>query len=204
MMTKMTKEQRDALIATTKTDLTARIAQRRERDAQLAEGARKRSDKYLAFFGGDRFATMVVDYSLNLDDIFSRCDKTLDRFRAVCDHLLRGDLTLRDERDQSRYTFDLARSVVGAHKVQAHLTKNDVLATATKRENVNEYVIVARRVMSDTTAERQSGIAMYTLELLGVVKRTRAESGSVVMTCDTKAQAFKRFTNLIAAQNATA
>lgn len=198
-MTKMNKEERAVAVDAVKADIATRIESRRERDRKLAAGAVKRSDKYLAFFAGDRFANMVIDYNLNLDDVFSRCDKTLDRFRVVADHLLRGDLNLTSDRDQSRYTFDLARSMINAHKMRAHLTKSDVLATASKRDNENKYVTVSRRLMSDNTAERQSGIATYTLELLGVVKRSRKENGSMVMTCDTRSRAFKRFADLITA-----
>ncbi|NKX37341.1 hypothetical protein HGG70_05255 [Rhodobacteraceae bacterium R_SAG4] len=191
------KIDRENAIAQVSEVLTGKIAARRERDSKLAAGAVKRSDKYLAFFATARFATAVVDYQINLDDLFSRCDKTLDRFVRVFDSLLSGSLALKGETDQNRYTFNLARSLIGAVKEKEFLNKSDVLATATKREDAREFVTVSRRIMSDSTAERQSGIATYVLETLGMVVRTKSESGLVQMTVNKQATAYKRFLKLI-------
>lgn len=189
---------RATAIETMTADLRGYIDARRLRDSTFAEGARKRSDKYLAFFATTRFATAAVDYQIDLRDLFNRCDKTLDRFVRVFDALLRDDLSLKNESDQNRYTFGLVRSLIAGAAQKIALQKKDVLATATKRDDAQDFVTVSRRVMSDTTAERQSGIAVYTLELLGVITRTKTESGVMQMTVNTKATAYKRFLKLIA------
>lgn len=193
------KANREAAITETAIALESLIAARRERDSKLADSAIKRSEKYCAFFATARFATAAVDYNLDLKDIFSRCDKTLDRFYRVLDALLIGSLALRNESDQNRYTFGLAKSLIGSVKEKEFMTKSDVLATATKREDAREFVTVSRRIMSDSTAERQSGIATYVLECLGMVVRTKSESGIVQMTVNKNATAYNRFLELVSA-----
>jgi hypothetical protein len=194
----ITKTERDAMIANNAAMIETMLTARRDRDASLAEGGRKRSQKYCAFFATAKFATAATDYKIDLNDMFGRCDKTLDRFVRVFDALVSGSLALKGETDQNRYTFNLVRSLVKGVATKQAVKKTDILATATKRDDAQEFVTVSRRVMSDTTAERQSGIATYVLELLGIVTRTKNESGIVTMTVNTNAVAYKRFCKLIA------
>ena len=197
-MTKMNAAQRAETIATVTNTLSQMITDRKAKDATLCAQAVKRSDKYCAFFSTAKFATVAVDARFDLTDLFGRCDKTLDRFVRVLDSVMRDNLDLTNESDQNRYTFNLLRTVVAGAATKTAITKSDVFATATKTDTAPEYVTVSRRKMSDSTAERQSGIATFVLECLGIVTRTKTESGSVVMTVNVNAPMYRRALKLVA------
>lgn len=197
-MTKMNAAQRNEAISVCATTLCAMVADRRMKDAALCAQAVKRSDKYLAFFATAKFATVAHDYRIDLADLFGRCDKTLDRFVRVTDNLLRDDLSIRAESDQNRYTFNLLRTLVAGAANKIAVTKSDVFATASKVADAPEYVTVSRRIMCDSTAERQSGIATYVLECLGIVTRTKTESGSVIMTVNVNSPMYRKVVKMIA------
>lgn len=197
-MTKMNAAQRNDAINTTAATLTDLIAVRRDRDAGFAEGARKRSATYLAFFATAKFATSVVDYGFDLKDIFDRCDKTLDRFVRVLKCLQENTMQIASDRDQNRYTFNLMRTLVASVNQKTAVNKVDVLATATKRDDAQEFVNVSKRVMSDLTADRQSGIAVFTLELLGFLTRTKNANGSVEYHVNKNSAIYRKVCKLIA------
>ena len=194
----MTKENRAQAVNAVSETLRGLIDARKVVDAKLAEGGRKRSEKYLAFFATAKFADAVVDNGFDLKDLFERCDKTLDRFVRVFDTLNRNTMQTTSERDQNRYTFNLMRTLIGAANAQAQITKSDVIATATKRENVADYVNVSKRVMSETTADRQSGIAVFVLEILGFLTRVKSASGAVEYHVNRKNSTYRKAVKLIA------
>lgn len=198
-MTKLNAAQRIEAIAEVKGALAEHIAARKVRDAKFAEGARKRSEKYLAFFATDRFAATAFDYGFDLTDLFSRCDKTLDRFVRVLDTLNRDTLQVASDRDQNRYTLNLMRTLVASVNAQATVAKSDVFATATKVDNARDFVNVSRRVMSESTADRQSGIAVYVLELLGFLHRSKNLDGSVSYHVNRNSKIYRKVLKLIAA-----
>lgn len=187
-----------------KATIATEIAQRNEalkaKYASKAANAQKRIAQVTAFFATAKAQDALIKYNVDADVLFNRCDKTLDRFRVILDALIRGDVSLRNESDQSRYTYGLVQSVITANAANAKLAKADVLATASKRDSDNEFVTVARRVMSDTTAERQSGIATYVLETLNVFARVKAESGKMTIEANVKSAAFKRFDEIFKAR----
>lgn len=197
-MTKMTKEQRDALIASTHQDLRIICDKLTEKYSVHAENAQKNIRVANAVYLTAAFATFAVDYGINLEKLFAMCDKTHKRFVTVYDNLTRGDLSLVSVSDQNRYTFDLARSALAAHKQNAMLTKADTFASATKVENAPEYVTISTRKMADSTANRQSGIARTVLTVLGLIVREESQNGKMLLKCNTKSACFKRFAKLIA------
>lgn len=183
------------------TEIEPMIAARRERDSKLAANAVKRSDKYLAFFASDRFARFAIAHKLDVASALAdRCDKTLDRFMRVSDALIREDLTLKNERDQNRYTFGLAQTLVQSVNRKLAVSKTDILATGSKAfaETASEFVSVSRRTMSDSTAERQTGLAQYALEILGFITRSRTVNGQIEIVVNTRAPVYKRFVKLLA------
>ena len=193
----MTKEMHADLIASVSNDLRGMIDARRIVDTKLAEGGRKRSDKYLAFFATAKFATAASDIGFDLKDLFERCDKTLDRFVRVLETMMSDTLQATSERDQNRYTFNLMRTLIGAANAKAQVTKTDVIATATKREGLADYVNVSSRVMSESTADRQSGIAVYVLECLGFLTRIKSASGAVEYHVNRKNAVYRKAVKLI-------
>lgn len=181
-------------------DFNAAVTAIRERDAKLAESARKRSDKFCAFMLRATVQESVIRDGVNLELLFTQCDKTRDRFVRVYDAVMRNDMSLKNESDQNRYTFNLVRSLIQSVSVKSKLNKTDILATATKRDDASEFVTVSRRIMQDSTAERQSGIAQFVLTACGVVTRSRNENNRIEMTVNTKSAIYKRFVKMIASE----
>lgn len=189
----------------TKADLTenikARVAARQERDAAklTCQNALRRSRNYSQEMLKADFATTVTTYDMNLDRFFERCDKTLDRFFKVLTALKLDTLSVAKETDQNRYTFNLVRTLIAAHaKSIAMISKDDQLATASKREVSQDYISVAKRIMCDSTAERQTGIAAKVLEDLGFCNVTFNGNKIAGITVNAKSAAFKLFADMIA------
>lgn len=198
-MTKaMTATERATAIEATASQVRDLITARKVTDADLAEGGRKRSEKYCAYFATARFATAAVDYGFDLRDLFDRCDKTLDRFVRVLDTVLNDSLQVTSDRDQNRYTFNLMRTLVASVNAQTMVKKTDVLATATKRDDAQDFVNVSKRIMSDTTADRQSGIAVYVLECLGFLNRIKNANGSIEYHVNRNSKIYRKVVKLIA------
>lgn len=171
------------------------------RYATNAQPARDRVQKVCAFFATDRFATAACDYGFDLTDLYGRCDKTLDRFVRVLDVLLKDSIALGSEKDQNRYTFNLIRTLVASVNAQATVTKSDVFATATKVETAPEFVAVSKRFMSESTADRQSGIATYVLEMLGLLTRVKNMNGSVDYKVNKNSKIYRKVCKIIASGN---
>jgi hypothetical protein len=194
----MTKENRIATIATVAADVLTRNATLTAKYATKAENAQQRIAKVTAFFATDRFATMVVDHGFDLKDIYDRCDKTLDRFVRVIDTLNRDTMQIASDKDQNRYTFNLIRTLVASVNAQVAVKKSDVFATATKVETAPEFVAVSKRFMSESTADRQSGIATFVLEMLGLLTRNRNADGSVEYKVNKNTKVYRKVCKLIA------
>ena len=190
-MTKMTKAALAQIITERNDALRAKYASK-------AANAQKRIAVATAFYASDRAQTAMLTYGVDVDALYKLCDKSHDRFVKVTDALIRGDLTLRDDRDQNRYTFGLIRSAIAANAANAKLTKSDILATGSKRDDASEFVTVSRRIMSDSTAERQTGIAQYVLTALGVATRVRNLNNKIDFDVNVKSAAYKRFVELLA------
>lgn len=182
-------------------NVRARMVKRAERDAKLKESASSRVKGYVAFFATDSFAKNVTEFSINLDSLLDQCDKTLDRFRRVSQSLNRDSLALVDDRDQNRYTFNLARSLVAAHaKSMTEIQRDDMRATGSKRDvdETRDYITVAKRHMQDSTTERQVGIGARVLRELGFCEPVFNGNKLVSLRVKPKSAAFRKFTKLIA------
>lgn len=164
----MTKEERANRILANQARIAVLSAKRKERVAGKAEAAQRNVDDFCAFCATQAFAALSVDWSLDLEDIFKRCDKTQKRFVAVCESLMNDSFALRNDSDQRRYVFNLARTLLnGAKRGDVTITKSDVLATATKTDSAPDYVVISSQLVANSTQDRQSGIAQYVLEMLG-------------------------------------
>lgn len=197
-MTKMTKEQRATAIAETAETIAANNAALKARYAENAQGAVKRVQNVTAFFATARFATAAIDYRFDLTDAYKRCDKTLDRFVRVLDVLLNDSMQTTSDKDQNRYTFNLLRTLVASVNAQTAVTKADVFATASKVADAPEFVAVSKRFMSESTADRQSGIATYVLEMLGLLTRKKNMNGSVEYHVNKNSAIYRKVVKIIA------
>lgn len=193
-----TKDLRAETIAATAAMIAQENCALTERYSTKAQNAQDRIAKVTAFFATDRFATAAVDYKFDLKDAYKRCDKTLDRFVRVLDVLLKDSMTLGSDKDQNRYTFNLIRTLVGSVNAQVAVTKADVHATATKVETAPEFVAVSKRFMSESTADRQSGIATYVLEMLGLLTRVKNANGSVEYKVNKNSKIYRKICKIIA------
>ena len=184
-------------------NIKGRIAARQARDAEklTCNNALTRSKKYTEKMLQASFVATVQKYDINLDRFFNRCDKTLDRFFKVLQVVNLDSLTVAKETDQNRYTFNLIRSLIAAHaKNIAMLTKDEQLATASKR-NIDEnqdYVAVAKRIMCDSTAKRQTGIAAMVLQDLGFLNVVFHGNTIAGLTVNSDSAAYKQFADMIA------
>lgn len=193
-----TKEIRAEMIAATAAMICDKNVALTARYSTKAQNAQDRIAKVTAFFATDRFATAAVDYKFDLADVYTRCDKTLDRFVRVLDVLLKDSMTLGSDKDQNRYTFNLIRTLVGSVNAQVAVTKTDVFATATKVDTAPEYVAVSKRFMSESTADRQSGIATYVLEMVGLLTRVKNANGSVDYKVNKNSKIYRKVCKIIA------
>lgn len=193
-----TKENRAASILAIAETVQAQNAALTLRYATNAKPAQDHVRKVTAFFATDRFATAAHDYGFDLKDLYGRCDKTLYRFICVLDVLLKDSMTLGSDKDQNRYTFNLIRTLVASVNAQAVINKSDVFATATKVEGAPEYVVVSKRFMSEKTADRQSGIATYVLEMLGLLTRVKNMNGSVDYKVNKNSKIYRKVCKIIA------
>lgn len=197
-MSKLNASQRAETIAATASLISESNIALKARYATNAQPAQDRIAKVVAFFATEKFATATVDYGFDLKDLFGRCDKTLDRFVRVLDTLNRDTMQVASEKDQNRYTFNLIRTLVGSVNAQIAVSKKDVFATATKVENAPEFVAVSKRFMSESTADRQSGIATYVLECLGLLTRKKNSNGSVEYVVNKNSKIYRKVVKLIA------
>lgn len=193
-----TRIARAEMIASVSASVLAQNVALTERYATKAQNAQDRIAKVTAFFATDRFATAAVDYGFDLGDVYQRCDKTLDRFVRVLDVLLKDSMHTTSDKDQNRYTFNLIRTLIGSVNAQATVNKSDVFATATKVLDAPEYVAVSKRFMSESTADRQSGIATYVLEMLGLLTRVKNMNGSVDYKVNKNSKFYKKVCKIIA------
>ena len=193
---------RNVALTETADKVRALVETRKVRDAETltCQNALRRSRNYNADFLKASFTEVFVDYGVDLDTLFSRCDKTLDRFCKVVDQIFNNDtLSPTDSRDQYRYTVNLIRSLVKANAANVSvLVKSDVLATATKRKTDNDFVQVASRLMCDSTAERQSGIAAKVLTDLGFCNAKFNGNKLVGLTLNTDSVIFAKICQMIA------
>lgn len=198
---------RETAITATIEAIASRIPNRAARDAKLGDDGQRRSASYLAFFATTAFAEIATDAQIDLEQLFNRCDKTLNRVELLLKALATGEFFLRNESDQNRYSFDLIKTLINAHNAKvAMITRSDASATASKTDTASDYVQVATRNMAASTQSRQGGIATYVLETLGMVEFERSGKNIVGYKVKPKTAFFKRMSAMVkkaqAVQNA--
>lgn len=190
-------------LTATKSQICELIIARKVRDANLASGGLKRSESYCAFFATDRFAQIATDCAIDLNKMFNRCDKTLNRLELFLKAIAEDTFFMRNESDQNRYIYGLIKSMVNAHNMKlGAITRADKFAATQKVEGAADHVVSLSRIMSDLTSERQGGIATYVLEDLGFcefVRNGRMVTGYKVKP---KSAIFKRLARMVKAEQA--
>jgi hypothetical protein len=191
-MTKMTKADRDLAIAEIQANNAAIAANRALKDSALATDGRKRSQAYCAFFASAAFAELTLDCDLDVSDIMNRCDKTLDRIRVIIQRVASGKVEPLSDRDQVRYFTNIMRTMIAAHGQKIAVAGADILAASSKTDTARDFVAVAVNKMSESTAERQSKLTIYTLEFLNVIERVKVGNRVTDMSLNTKSVFYKR------------